>query len=166
LRNFGLKVGPVRPIKFEARIRELINDHPDLAVVIEPVLIVRRTLRQQVALLHRHGELRPDPANPRLHNKKQVRQIATSIRMVRSSGLSITAGWAAPDPAPLSWARWMSGQAAGHFGITVIVWLNAALLAAAAFAALSCAPSTTCSASRGGGRQATAKPRFSLSFLY
>jgi transposase len=53
LRNFALKVGPVRPIKFEARTRELIKDHPDLAVIIEPVLIVRRTRRQQPAVLHR-----------------------------------------------------------------------------------------------------------------
>jgi MFS transporter, PPP family, 3-phenylpropionic acid transporter len=30
----------------------------------------------------------------------------------------------------------LSGQAIGHFGITMIVWLNAALLAAAAFAAI------------------------------
>src|SRR6202011_2158381 len=30
----------------------------------------------------------------------------------------------------------LSGQAVGHFGITAVLWLNAALLAAAAFAAL------------------------------
>jgi MFS transporter, PPP family, 3-phenylpropionic acid transporter len=30
----------------------------------------------------------------------------------------------------------LSGQAIGHFGITMVVWLNAALLAAAAFAAI------------------------------
>jgi ParB-like chromosome segregation protein Spo0J len=26
------------------------------------------------------GELKPDPANPRLHAKKQIRQIANSVR--------------------------------------------------------------------------------------
>lgn len=31
LRNFGLKVGIVGAIKFEARIRELVANHPDLA---------------------------------------------------------------------------------------------------------------------------------------
>ena len=31
LRNFGLKVGMAGTVKFEARIRELVADHPDLA---------------------------------------------------------------------------------------------------------------------------------------
>ena len=53
LRNFGLKVGMVGTVKFEARIRELVEDLPDLVVLIEPLLIVRRTLRQQVVIQHR-----------------------------------------------------------------------------------------------------------------
>jgi transposase len=53
LRNFGLKVGVVGPVKFEARIKELVETHPDLAALIEPLLIVRRGLREQIAILHR-----------------------------------------------------------------------------------------------------------------
>ena len=53
LRNFGLKVGIVGQLKFEARIKELVAGHPDLAVLIEPLLIVRRVLREQIAVLHR-----------------------------------------------------------------------------------------------------------------
>jgi transposase len=53
LRNFGLKVGMVGKVMFEARIRELVEDSPDLAALIEPLLIVRRTLREQVVILHR-----------------------------------------------------------------------------------------------------------------
>jgi transposase len=54
LRNFGLKVGMVGKVKFEARIRELVeNLLPDLAVLVEPMLIVRRTLREQIVILHR-----------------------------------------------------------------------------------------------------------------
>jgi len=41
LRNFGLKVGMVGTVKFEARIRELVADHPDLAAIVEPLLIAR-----------------------------------------------------------------------------------------------------------------------------
>src|ERR1700756_1111429 len=41
LRNFGLKVGVVGKVKFEARIRELVENLPDLAVLVEPMLIVR-----------------------------------------------------------------------------------------------------------------------------
>ena len=53
LRNFGLKVSMVGTVKFEARIKELVGNLPDVAVLVEPLLIVRRVLREQVAILHR-----------------------------------------------------------------------------------------------------------------
>ena len=53
LRNFGLKVGMVGAVKFEARIGELVENEPDLALLVEPLLIVRRTLREQLGILHR-----------------------------------------------------------------------------------------------------------------
>jgi hypothetical protein len=43
LRNFGLKVGMVGAARFEARIKELVENLPDLGVLVEPLLIVRRT---------------------------------------------------------------------------------------------------------------------------
>src|SRR3954470_4824210 len=52
LRNFGLKVGVVGTVKFEARIKELVENVPDLAMLVEPLLIVRRTLREQIGILH------------------------------------------------------------------------------------------------------------------
>ena len=39
--------------RFEARIKELIQNVPDLAVLVEPLLVVRRVLREQLGLLHR-----------------------------------------------------------------------------------------------------------------
>jgi transposase len=53
LRNFGLKVGVVGTVKFEARIKELVENLPDLAVLVEPLLVVRRALREQMEVLHR-----------------------------------------------------------------------------------------------------------------
>jgi transposase len=53
LRNFGLKVGMVGKVRFEARIQELVEDFPDLAELVEPLLIVRRALREQIVILHR-----------------------------------------------------------------------------------------------------------------
>ena len=53
LRNFGFKVGMVGTVKFEARIKELVENLPDVAALVEPLLIVRRALREQVAILHR-----------------------------------------------------------------------------------------------------------------
>ena len=51
LRNFGLKVGVVGTVKFESRIKQLVENVPDLVVLVEPLLVVRRALREQI--LHR-----------------------------------------------------------------------------------------------------------------
>jgi len=53
LRNFGLKVGTIGTVKYETRIRELVENLPDLAVLVEPLLIVRRVVREQLGVLHR-----------------------------------------------------------------------------------------------------------------
>ena len=53
LRNFGLKVGMAGAVKFEARIKQLVENLPDLAALIEPLLVVRRVLREQLGILHR-----------------------------------------------------------------------------------------------------------------
>jgi transposase len=53
LRNFGLKVGMVGAAGFEARIKELIENFFDLAILVEPLLVVRRVLREQLGILHR-----------------------------------------------------------------------------------------------------------------
>jgi transposase len=50
LRYFGLKVGVVATRKFEARIKELVDDVPDLAMLVEPLLVVRRVLREQISV--------------------------------------------------------------------------------------------------------------------
>src|SRR6201998_4174462 len=52
LRNFGLKVGIAGRTRFESRIKELVEDLPDLAVLVEPLLVVRRVLRGQIGILH------------------------------------------------------------------------------------------------------------------
>jgi transposase len=52
LRNFGLKVGMIGRVKFEARIKELVENLPDLAILVEPLLVVRRVLREQLGILH------------------------------------------------------------------------------------------------------------------
>ncbi len=46
LRNFGLKVAVVGTARFEACIKELVGNHPDLAILVEPLLVVRRVLRE------------------------------------------------------------------------------------------------------------------------
>jgi hypothetical protein len=64
LRNFGLKVGMVGKVRFKARIRELVETLPDLATLVEPMLIVRRTLCEQLAPLRYLQAHRSVPACP------------------------------------------------------------------------------------------------------
>ena len=40
-------------VKFAARIRELTEDMPDLAEIVEPLLNARGKLREKFAVLHR-----------------------------------------------------------------------------------------------------------------
>ena len=68
LRNFGLKVGVVSVGKFEARIRELVTGSPRLALIVEPLLAVRRVMRQQFAVLHK---MRLDTVRHESHQSDQ-----------------------------------------------------------------------------------------------
>src|SRR5579859_2087798 len=52
LRNFGLKVGAAGVVKFDQRIRELVEGMPELAEIIEPLLTSRKQLRGAFMALH------------------------------------------------------------------------------------------------------------------
>lgn len=56
LRNFGLKVGAVTRLQFERRIIELLEQSPHLRLVIDPLLEVRRVLREQFQRLQKAME--------------------------------------------------------------------------------------------------------------
>src|SRR6516165_7099742 len=68
VRNFGLKVGVVGGSRYEARVRELVAGFPRLTAIAEPLLIVRRVMRQQLAVLHKMllDTVRDDPVCRRL----------------------------------------------------------------------------------------------------
>ena len=68
LRNFGLKVGVVSSFRYDARVRELVEGFPRLAAIVEPLLSVRRVMRQQFAVLHKMllDMVRGDPVCRRL----------------------------------------------------------------------------------------------------
>src|ERR1700746_1174885 len=68
LRNFGLKVGVVSRSRYEARGRRLVEGFPRLAAIVEPLLSVRRVMRQQFAVLHKMllDMVRGDPVCRRL----------------------------------------------------------------------------------------------------
>jgi len=52
LRNFGHKVGIVGTVGFNDRIRELLDDMPDLVEIMEPLLLARQKLRETFKVLH------------------------------------------------------------------------------------------------------------------
>ena len=81
LRNFGLKVGIVRTIGFEARIRELIDGAPELGEIISPLLAAR--LRAEFAKLHQKvlDEVRDDGTCRRLMTIPSIRPV-TSLAFV------------------------------------------------------------------------------------
>jgi transposase len=43
----------VGTVRFETRVKELVDNLPELAELVEPLLIVRRVLREQIGILHR-----------------------------------------------------------------------------------------------------------------
>lgn len=63
LRNFGLRIGAVSPSGYEARVRHLVEGFPVLAAIVEPLLQVRRVMREQFAALHKMllDRVRHDP---------------------------------------------------------------------------------------------------------
>lgn len=50
LKTFGLLPGAVRGIPFDRRVDALLDDHPDLAPIIRPMLTAWRRLREQIAV--------------------------------------------------------------------------------------------------------------------
>jgi len=46
-------VGVAGTAKFDARIKELVENGVDLAARVEPLLVVHRVLREQINILHR-----------------------------------------------------------------------------------------------------------------
>ena len=61
-------VGVVSGSRYEARVRELVAGFPGLAAIAEPLLNVRRVMRQQFAVLHKMllDTVRDDPVCRRL----------------------------------------------------------------------------------------------------
>jgi hypothetical protein len=51
---FGLKVGQSTPRNFSARVRELVDGHPTLFVVVDAMLLAHAMLLEQLAKLQKH----------------------------------------------------------------------------------------------------------------
>jgi transposase len=92
LRNFGLTVGVVGKVKFEARIKELVENLPDLAVLVEPLLVVRRVLSEQIVILHRRllAIVRDDEVCRRLRSERWGNRPSGLWSMDHFAGLDVS----------------------------------------------------------------------------
>jgi hypothetical protein len=90
LSNFGLKVGMVGTARFETRVKELVENLPDLAARAEPLFILRRVLHEQIDFLHRrlHGqrlEAGPAPTGPTVRLRSPVCSLSECTFRCKSS---------------------------------------------------------------------------------
>jgi transposase len=80
-RNFGLKVGVVGAARFDARVRELVDDLAAVAAAVVPLLLAREALRTQLAKLHKMllDAVRADPVCRRLMTAPGVGPVVALI---------------------------------------------------------------------------------------
>jgi transposase len=105
LRGFGLKVGKTKPSEFEARIRELVAEHPSLEVIASALLSVRTTLRREL-----DGFEKRLLAIARSDVRTRLLMTTPGVGVI----VGLTFACAIDDP-----ARFKSSKAVGpHFGMT------------------------------------------------
>ena len=51
LRGFGIRLGSMLRGRWDAKVREAISGHPTLPDILEPLLVARSALRDQVAII-------------------------------------------------------------------------------------------------------------------
>src|SRR5260370_4717865 len=136
LRNFGLKVGVVSGSRYEARIRELVAGFPRLAAIAEPLLNLRRVMRQQLAVLHKMllNTVRDDPVCRRLMTAPGVGAVvALTYRATVDQPQRFVHSRAVGAHVGLTPKRYQSGQTDydGRVSKTGDAWLRTMLYEAA-----------------------------------
>ena len=105
LKTFGLRVGQAGGSRFAVRVRELVADHPMLVAIIEPLLTVWQTVREQVVELDRQVRMR-------------VREDAAARRLMTAPGVGAVVALAytavIDDPARLA----KSASVGAYLGLT------------------------------------------------
>lgn len=105
LRPFGLLVGHAGGSRLGVRVQELLADRPVLVAIIEPLLLVWRTLREQIAELD--GQIR-----------RRARDDARVRRLMTAPGVDVVVALAytAVIDAPARFAR--SSSVGAYLGLT------------------------------------------------
>ena len=53
LKGFGMRLGRLLRARWDDAVRDVVSGNPMLAMIMEPLLVVRRTLREQLAILEK-----------------------------------------------------------------------------------------------------------------
>jgi transposase len=105
LRGFGLKVGKTTPVRFEARIKELVAGHPSLEVIAHAMLSVRAVLRREF-----NGFEKRLRAMARCDTRARLLMSVPGVGVI----VALTYACAIDDP-----SRFKSSKTVGaHFGLT------------------------------------------------
>jgi transposase len=105
LKTFGLRVGQAGGSRFAVRVRELVPEHPVLVAIVEPLLTVWQTLREQVADLDRQVRMR-------------VREDVTARRLMTAPGVGavVALAYTAVIDDPARFAK--SASVGAYLGLT------------------------------------------------
>jgi transposase len=105
LRGFGLKVGKTTPVRFEARVKELVAGHPSLERIAASLLATRAVLRREF-----NGFERQVRAMARNHTRARLLMSTPGVGTI----VALTYAAAIDDP-----SRFQSSKTVGaHFGLT------------------------------------------------
>jgi transposase len=63
LKTFGLLPGAMRGLRFDRRVEQMLADRPDVAMIVRPMLVAWRQLREQIAVFDKavRARVRADP---------------------------------------------------------------------------------------------------------
>ena len=105
LKTFGLRVGQAGGSRFAVRVRELVPEHPVLVAIVEPLLTVWQTLREQIAELDRQVRMR-------------VREDAAARRLMTAPGVGavVALAYTAVIDDPARFAK--SSSVGAYLGLT------------------------------------------------
>ena len=105
LKTFGLRVGQAGGSRFAVRVRELVPEHPVLVAIVEPLLTVWQTLREQIAELDRQVRMR-------------VREDAAARRLMTAPGVGavVALAYTAVIDDPARFAK--SASVGAYLGLT------------------------------------------------
>jgi len=105
LKTFGLLPGATRGLRFDRRVEQMLTDRPDVAMIVRPMLVAWRQLREQIAVFDKavRARVRADP-------------VCRSLMSVPGIGVLSVLAFVSTIEAPERFSR--SRSVGAHLGLT------------------------------------------------